>query len=102
MSIFKGKLLGNIPDEPVIDPNRIEGKIIHLDDGWGFISSPVIKYTRIFFHWTGLEQDTLHFTELKKGMKVSFLAKEYEERGWRAFKIFVLEDDDDNNEEEEI
>lgn len=71
---------------------RVEGKIIYLDEGgWGFISSPAIKFTRIFFHWTGLEVNSLHFTKLEKGMRVEFTPKNYEEKGYRAIKIRVIE-----------
>lgn len=80
----------------VVDENqkKLIGKIIHLSEqGYGFISSPDIKFTRIFFHWTGLEQGTLNFAELKKGMKVEFIAKEFDEKGWRAIKVKVIEED---------
>jgi len=100
------RLFGNIPDEPVMaedlsdvlrpEEKRIEGKIIHVEDdkGYGFISSPEIKFTRIFFHWTGLIQDTLNFTELKKGMKVEFTPKLFDEKKWRAIKIKVLPEEE--------
>ena len=71
------------------------GKIIHLDEkGWGFITSPDIEFTRIFFHWTGLKQDTLNFKELKRGMRVEFTEKQSPdpEKGWRAIKIKVIDD----------
>ena len=82
------------------EPKRVDGKIIHLDEGWGFIESydPDLKYTRIFFHWTALEQDTKNFKDLIKGMKVEFTPKFYEpdeeknnKGGWRAIKIKVKE-----------
>ena len=70
---------------------RVTGKIIKVsDDGWGFISSKEIKFTRIFFHWTSLKQDTLRFQDLKNGMKVEFTPVEVEGKGWRAIKIKVL------------
>lgn len=78
------------------DEQRVKGKIIKVaSGGWGFISSKEIKFTRIFFHWTSLKQDTLKFTELKNGMKVEFTPVEIEGKGWRALKIEVL-----NNEPE--
>jgi cold shock CspA family protein len=72
------------------------GKISKVDKtedkgGWGFISSKEIEFTRIFFHWTGLVQDTLNFKKLEKGMKVEFVAREQPGRGWQAFKIKVIE-----------
>lgn len=72
------------------------GKIIHLDEtGWGFISSPEIEFTRIFFHWTGLKQDTLNFKELKRGMKVEFEAKQSPDpkKGYRAIKVGIIDGD---------
>lgn len=71
---------------------KIKGKIMHLsDEGWGFITSPELKFTRIFFHWTALNGDTLNFKDLKKGMPVEFVLKEYPERGYRAIKIGVIQ-----------
>ena len=72
--------------------NPITGKIIKLSDkGWGFISSTELKFTRIFFHWSGLKQSTLKFPELSVGMKVKFIPIEYKGQGWRAIKIEVIE-----------
>ena len=70
----------------------IIGKIIFISkEGWGFISSKEIPFTRIFFHWTSLVNDTLNFIELEKGMEVEFLPIENEDKGFRAIKISVLE-----------
>lgn len=78
------------PDE--VKEKRITGKIIKLSDkGWGFIVSKDIPFTRIFFHWTSLLQETSHFTELRKGDEVEFTPVEVEGRGYRAIKIDVLE-----------
>ena len=77
------------------DEQRVKGKIIKVSSGgWGFISSKDIKFTRIFFHWTSLKQETLKFTELKSGMKVEFTPVEIEGKGWRALKIGVLSNDE--------
>lgn len=72
---------------------RIIGKIIKIAEhaGWGFITSKELKFTRIFFHWTSLKQETLNFTELKVGMKVEFTPIEFEDKGWRAIRIMVVE-----------
>ena len=71
---------------------RIVGRIIKLsEEGWGFISSKDIQFTRIFFHWTALEQDTLNFKDLKSKMMVEFKPVEIEGKGWRAIKIRVIE-----------
>lgn len=76
------------------DEQRVKGKIIKVSsEGWGFISSKEIKFTRIFFHWTSLKQDTVKFPELKSGMKVEFTPVEIEGKGWRALKIEVLKDE---------
>jgi len=81
------------PEEPK-EEKRATGKIIKVSDaGWGFISSKEIKFTRIFFHWTSLKQDTLRFPDLKNGMKVEFTPVEVEGKGWRAIKIRVVSED---------
>ena len=68
----------------------INGKILKIsEEGWGFITSQEIPFTRIFFHWTSLKHDTLNFKELKKGMRVEFTPIESEDKGWRAIKISV-------------
>jgi cold shock CspA family protein len=86
------QILGNIPVG-----EKIKGKIIYVNQerGWGFINSPDVKFTRIFFHWTGLEQATKHFTEVEKGMDVEFKLVQLsdEETGqnkFRAIKIKVV------------
>jgi len=93
-------------DDKTIDNQELEsdgefitGKIIRLDpSGYGFISSKDIEFTRIFFHWTALEQDTLNFKELKKGMivefkPIDFIDKEGNKKGWRAIKIRIVENE---------
>lgn len=68
------------------------GKIIKVHKtGWGFISSRDIEFTRIFFHWTALKQDTLRFPELRTGMYVEFTALEIPGKGYRAMNIRVVE-----------
>lgn len=72
--------------------NRIEGKIIHLGSGgWGFITSEELPFTRIFFHWTTLEGNTLRFPDLKKGMRVRFVPQLRDDGTYRALKIKVIE-----------
>lgn len=78
----------------------INGRIVKLsDEGWGFITSKEQKFTRIFFHWSSLIQDTLKFTELKVGMNVEFICQKVEptedrpkQKGYRAIKISVIPD----------
>jgi cold shock CspA family protein len=80
------------PEEDKKD-NRIEGKIIHLGSGgWGFITSESMPYTRIFFHWTTLEGNTLRFPDLKKGMRVLFMPQLRDDGTYRALKIRVIEE----------
>jgi len=97
---FKSKedveIVSNAESEIPIKPEeiRIVGKIIKVsDEGWGFITSKEIKFTRIFFHWTSLKQDTLNFTELTNGMKVEFTPVQVENKGYRAIKIRVIPDE---------
>lgn len=72
---------------------RVRGKIIKVAaKGYGFISSKDIPFTRIFFHWTSLEPDTLNFKALRSGMHVSFETLEVEGKGHRAIKVKVEED----------
>lgn len=72
-----------------------KGTIIFVEEakGFGFIASPEIPFTRIYFHWSGLKQDTLNFTQLKKGMEVEFIPITQILNGVKAIKIKVLEDD---------
>lgn len=87
------------PEQPhKEEEERVTGKIIKISEkGYGFISSKDIKFTRIFFHWTSLKQDTLHFTQLEKGMKVEFTPMETEDKGYRAIKIRVLEESEESD-----
>ena len=71
---------------------KVIGRIIKLsEDGWGFISSRDIKFTRIFFHWTHLRQDTLPFPDLKVGMFVEFTPLQLPGKGFRALHIRHIE-----------
>jgi cold shock CspA family protein len=84
----------NSPIRP--EDKRVTGKIIKVsEEGWGFISSKDIKFTRIFFHWTSLKQGTRNFKDLKNGMKVEFTPVEVEGKGFRAIKILVIEQQDE-------
>lgn len=93
------KMFGNIPDEPVTEKDsRVIGKIIKLQQstengGYGFISSKDIPFTRIFFHWSALTQDTLNFLELREGMQVEFTPIEIEDKGWRALRVKVIDNE---------
>ena len=74
---------------------RIKGRIIKVSNaGWGFISSREIAFTRIFFHWTALKQDTLPFQELKTGMHAEFTPVEVPGKGYRAIQIKIVEKED--------
>ena len=75
-----------------ITTDMITGKIIKIHKaGWGFISSREIPFTRIFFHWQGLRQDTLKFPELTTGMIVEFVPLEVPDKGYRAYHIKVVD-----------
>lgn len=63
--------------------------------GYGFIASTALPFERIFFHWSGLRQDSLRFPQLEKRMKVEFILQyrerdEKHEGGYSAIKIRVL------------
>lgn len=86
----------------ITENKQITGKIVHINDdkGFGFITSPEIKFERIFFHWTSLVLETLKFTELKLNMKVKCEVYEVfptdekpRQKGWRAIKIEVISND---------
>ena len=84
-----------VPKKPT-RTEPIRGKIYHLGNGYGFVESEAIPYTRIFFHWQNLNHDTLHFTELKRGMELEFVAIEEKNATtgvseWRAQKIKVVQ-----------
>jgi len=62
---------------------RLYGQIMFVNKspekgGYGFIKSPSVPFTRIFFHWT--ELIGYEFLELEKEMDVSFFA--YESKDW--------------------
>ncbi len=77
-----------------METRRVIGRIIKVSKaGWGFISSKEIEFTRIFFHWTALTQDTLTFPELKTGMMVEFSPVKIPLKGWRAVQIRVMQKD---------
>lgn len=74
------------------DIKKVVGKVIKVSkEGWGFVSSKEIEFTRIFFHWTALRQDTIPFLELKTGMTVEFTPLKIEGKGWRAVHMRVIE-----------
>ena len=70
---------------------KVVGRVIKVHKtGWGFISSKEIEFTRIFFHWTALRQDTVKFPELKTGMHVEFTPVEIPGKGFRAVHVRVI------------
>ena len=77
---------------------KMIGRIIKVSRrGWGFISSRDIEFTRIFFHWTALRQDTLSWKQLKIGMQCEFQPIEIPGRGYRAIKIRIIEREKTND-----
>lgn len=82
---------------------KIIGRIIQISrQGYGFISSKDIEFTRIFFHWTQLTQDTLPFLSLRVGMMVEFTPLRTPDKGWRAMRVRVLEREEKNNEGSQV
>lgn len=76
------------------DNPRQTGVIHYLSsDGWGHITSKDIPFTKIFFHWTALNNNKEgYFLTLDKGMKVEFdYFPDFQGQGPRAVKIEVLE-----------
>jgi cold shock CspA family protein len=70
---------------------KVVGRVIKVHKtGWGFISSRDIEFTRIFFHWTALRQDTVKFPELKTGNYVEFTPVEIPGKGFRAVHVRVV------------
>jgi len=77
------------------------GRLIKVSkEGWGFISSKEIQFTRIFFHWTALKQDTLPFLELKTGMTVEFTPIQIPGKGYRAIHVRVIDKKESDSEPE--
>jgi hypothetical protein len=75
----------------VTDNNKAVGRIIKVSKaGWGFISSKEIEFTRIFFHWTSLKQDSLPFLQLRTGMMVEFTPIQIPGKGFRAIHVRVI------------
>jgi cold shock CspA family protein len=80
---------------------KVVGRIIKVSKaGWGFISSKDIEFTRIFFHWTALRQDTVPFLELKTGMTVEFTPLQIPGKGYRAVHVRVVEKQVPKNEQQ--
>lgn len=69
------------------------GKVVSLNErGFGFIISKDVKFTKIFFHWTALKQNTTNFADLKKGATVEFSIREVPDKGKQAVQIEVVKD----------
>lgn len=74
------------------ETTRLVGKIIVVNKrGYGFISCKDIPFTRIYFHWTNLIQQTVNFTELKVGDPVEFDVVKKDDGTYKAIKIDALE-----------
>lgn len=85
------------PDLPDKEDDFIKGKIylLNREKGYGFIETEAIPFTRIFFHWSDLRHDTVHFTKLHKGMVCYFKPLYREDKqSHRATKIRVVPDGD--------
>jgi cold shock CspA family protein len=78
------------------EDTRYTGTIIHTSpDGYGFITTPEIPFTRIFFHWGALDH-RIKFLDLSKGQAVTFQVKEYPDKGLRAIKIQLVGDSNES------
>lgn len=85
------------------DTNKLIGRVIKVSKtGWGFITAKEIEFTRIFFHWTALRQDTIPFLELRTGMWVEFTPIQIPGKGWRAVHIKVVEREKHHEPETEV
>jgi cold shock CspA family protein len=81
-----------------MEETKVIGRIIKVSKmGYGFISSKEIQFTRIFFHWTSLKQNTLPFLELKTGMMVEFTPIQVPMKGWRAIHVSVIPREESEN-----
>jgi cold shock CspA family protein len=84
------------------DHIRLVGRVIQVSrTGWGFISSKDIPFTRIFFHWSAIRQDSLPFLKFKTGMMVEFTPIQIPGKGYRAMHIRVIERPVEGNERDE-
>ncbi len=77
-------------DKPNDDSRKFQGKILKLyKKGYGFLSTPELEFTRVFFHWSVLTRDSPKFPDLAPNMPVEFSAREFDEKGWRAIMVKV-------------
>jgi hypothetical protein len=84
--------MNEVEKREMTDTPKVIGRIIKVSKaGWGFISSRDIEFTRIFFHWTALRQDTIPFLELRTGMIAEFTPLKIEGKGWRAVHVRIIE-----------
>lgn len=72
-----------------------KGRIIFIEPskGFGFIISPDIPFTRIYFYWSSLVHDTLNFKDLTIGMEVEFIPITQIDKGMKVIKIKVINND---------
>lgn len=71
----------------VREPRRMDGKIIRLNKGFGFIEG--IDGRDYFFHWTELDKFSKQFRNLNIGEAVNFQPGSTDD-GPRAFSIKTL------------
>lgn len=91
---MKDAIMANIEKNGV----RYIGKVVSLNErGFGFIISKDIKFTKIFFHWTALKQNTTNFADLKKGETVEFSIREVTDKGKQAVQIEVVKEDEETS-----
>lgn len=76
----------------VSENKKIIGKIIHLSqNGYGFIESKELQFTRIYFSWKNLHP-AVQFTRLKVGDLLEFFPYFTEGRGYKAMKITKVQE----------
>jgi len=83
-------ILGRNTEPEDSNQELTKGKVLKLSkDGYGFLCSDSMPFTRIFFHWSVLTMDSPNFTKLKPNMPAEFKAIEIEGKGWRAIMVKV-------------
>ncbi len=89
-SFLGGGKKDNEDKETYGEGRKFTGKILRLyRKGYGFLSTPELEFTRVFFHWSVLTRESPNFTELTPNMSVEFTAREFEDKGWRAMMVKV-------------
>lgn len=82
--------VNSINTDDSIITKRINGTVIHINSkGYGFINSPSVPFTRIFFHWQSLHH-TINIMDMHEGDKVSFELRKNDDGGFRAIRVDLI------------